>query len=287
MRTCANSNRFTRDIKVDKRASWFVEIMKFEFLSAKYFCLGIVAIICLTIILSFAPLPFMSYRLEQDGFLLLSDKPIPASTCIILSRTRDVIARSELYRGDMKFRVYLCNKSWLYLFTSCFSRKSKGVHIATTGQIALDMNIITGKNDFVHCLSHEAVHSMTRSHLGWRAIFLPTWVGEGYAEYVANGSWSTREAQSEIQSIKAGVTDDESYRRYRMLVSYAIDVWKIPLDDLYRRAPATKDIMFAMQYQRMAWLMSNIVGNREEYNRFQSPTKKGIVTSISFRYDGE
>ena len=246
-----------------------------EYLAGALTGLGIIST------LSCTPSLFMSHSFEQSGIQLLSDGRLPGNPSEIVCRTYERIAASGLYRPDTKFKIYLCNSHWIYLLASSFSMNSKGIHVTTTGRIMIDMKNINGKDDLVRCIAHEITHDMVQNRLGWRVFMTPKWVSEGYAEYVAKRNWSSWEARRELLQLRSVDADAEDYGRYRLLVTYALDVWKVPLDDLLRKPPAMRELLFAMRAQTMAWLFGNIVGNSNESYRNPGPfNSRKTVTGI-------
>lgn len=212
-------------------------------------------------VLSLTPSLFMKHSFESEGIRLLSDRALPDNSAEIISRAQKRIAASELYRPDMKFKVYLCSQHWKYLLASQFRFDTKGIYIPFTGRILLDKQSIAGEKDLVRCVAHEVTHAMVHNKLGWRSLVMPKWVSEGYAEYVAKGTWSNLDAEGELVQLQSESVDHDDYGQYRMLVTYALDVWKVPLDDLLRKPPANRELIFAIQSQSMDWLLDSIVGS--------------------------
>lgn len=216
--------------------------------------------------LSYTPSLFMNHSFEQSGIQLLSDSRLPENSSEIVSRTRERIAVSELYRSDTKFKIYLCNSHWLYLLASSFSLNSKGILVTTTGRIMIDMKSFYGKEDLVRCMAHEITHDMVRNHIGWRLVTTPNWVSEGYAEYVAQRSWSYCDVKDKLVRFRTGNIDPDDYGLYWLLVSYAIDVMNIPLDDLLRKPFKTLEMIAVIQTQSVPTLLDNLTGNHNDDN---------------------
>ncbi len=217
--------------------------------------------VCSMSVLSLTPSLFMKHSYEGESIQLLSDRVLADNSAEIISRAQKKIAVSELYRPDMKFKVYLCSQHWKYLLASRFSINSKGIYIPFTDRIILDMQCIAGNKDLVRCVAHEVTHAMVRNKLGWRSLVMPKWVSEGYAEYVAKGTWSNLDAESKLFQLRSETVDHDDYGQYRMLVTYALDAWRVPLDDLLRKPPATRKLIFAIQSQSMDRLLDSIVGS--------------------------
>ena len=281
MNSYTYSYRTTRVEKKSRHIAQIRALADFALCMAKSYCFWVVAILCITSALSCTPSLFMRYSFEQRGFQLLSDRALPYNSVEVVGMTREIVSESGLYRPDMKFKVYLCSRRWVYLLATCFSRDSKGAHVTATGRILINMKSIYGKNDLVRCIAHEVTHDMVRSHIGWRAFTIPTWVSEGYAEYVARRNWSRWEANKELLQLRSVAADTDNYGRYRLLVTYALDVWKVSLDDLFRKPPAMKELLFAMRTQTMVWLLGSIVGNSNEGYKYPGPpNNRRAVTGI-------
>lgn len=225
---------------------------------AKPLCIGALAGVFSMSVLSFTPSLSMMHSFESEGIQLLSDRVLADNSAEIIRQAQKRIAASVLYRPDMKFKVYLCSQHWKYLLASSFSINSKGIYIPYTDRIILDMQGVAGKKDLVRCVAHEVTHAMVHNKLGWRSLVMPKWVSEGYAEYVAKGTWSNSDAENEILQLQSGTDDPDDYGQYRLLVTYALDAWNVPLDDLLRKPPTTRELTSAIKSQSVEWLVGNI-----------------------------
>lgn len=246
----------------------------------KYYLCGMILCFCMMMLLSLTPSLFMDHSLEQGGIRLLSDRALSENTAEIIGKIHEAVAASELYRPDMKFKIYLCNNHWLYLLASNLNMHTMGTYQLSTGRILINMQSILSKNSLEQCIAHEITHAMVRDHLGWRTITLPKWVSEGYAEYVAYRYWTKRDAMRELGKIKAGETNSDKYAHYRLLVTYALDEWKVPLDTLFSKPPKTKDLIFAMQSQSIDRLILNIVRN-DNNNYLKIRSYNRLISNIS------
>jgi len=209
-------------------------------------------------VLSLTPSLFMQHSFERNGIQLLSDRALADNSAEIISQAQKRIAASELYRPDMKFKVYLCSQHWKYLLASRFSLNSKGIYIPFTDRIILDMQGIAGKKDLVQCVAHEVTHAMVRNQFGLRSLVMPEWVSEGYAEYIAKGKWSSREAVRELLQLQSGRADPDDYGQSWLLVTYALNSRRIPLDKLFLKPPATEVLALEIQTQSLDWLINDI-----------------------------
>lgn len=256
----------------DYRRARISELVNFSLRWFRCHCSGYLSgallSLCIISVFSFTPSLFMKHSYEQNGVKLLSDVKLLDNSYKVLGAVNERIAASELYRPDMKFKVYLCNKRWVYFLASSFSLSSKGVYVTTTGRIAIDMTRIKGKNDLVHCITHEITHDMVQKHLGWRVLTTPKWVSEGYAEYVAQRSWSYCDVKENLAQIRTGNIDPDDYGLYWLLVSYALDVNNMPLVELFRKPFATAEIISAMQTQSVASLLDSLI--EKNYDGYRS-----------------
>ena len=225
-------------------------------------CIGALAGIPLASALSYTPSLFVKHTLAREGIQLLSDRAISDNAAEVLAKAQKRLVASELYRPGMKFKVYLCNNHWLYLLASSFRWNSMGAHVSTTGRMMIDLKSLSSNESFVRSVAHEITHSMIRQHVGWRVMMLPKWVTEGYAEYVAHGAWSTRDARSELLQMQSESDDHEDYGQYRLMVTYALKVKGIPLQSLLFNPPAAREVVHDIQTQPMDRLMDSILGNQ-------------------------
>ena len=272
-----------KSVSKDVLADWICFILQSCIYTTLLILIGVWTVLSVSALFSLAPSLFLSNHLEQDGLVVQSDKPLPPETATVLHEARNVIAESELHQNGMKFRIYFCNSRWLYLVASCFRSNSQGIHVYTTDRIAIDMRKIHGNADLIHCIAHEATHSMIGNRLGWRIFNTPTWVKEGYAEYVSRRNLAPLHAVIELRDLKKGVVRADDYGRYWLLVSYALDVWKINIDEFLGCPPTVKELEFTLKSKNTAWVIAQLTGRPDSGCRHRKQSKNRIVTSIAQR----
>lgn len=145
------------------------------------------------------PQILFAHSVSERGITLYSTRPIPASAAARLAKARDRIDRSELAVPGRRERVFLCNSPWLYRLFAPLSGGAFAVSVTLTdhvfvaaadvdADVAYSRAVDYGSRSFSGLVAHEATHGLIRRRLGlWRASRLPTWVVEGYCDYVAGG----------------------------------------------------------------------------------------------------
>lgn len=206
---------------------------------------------------------FFPYRLVNGEMKIYSDSPIPEIYGSLAVYAKAVLARSPLYNDQMPLRIYICDKKWKYSFFGSADKETSGIFKADSGNIFISRHqlldlfkfgkdkIIFNDHPTVNLLElkevmiHEATHAVVFNALGksGRAL-LPKWISEGYAEYMAKTKMTDLGYEVNIRLLnKMGPEKSaQSYRRYHLLVSYALDVKKIPLKQLLDNPPEQSDL---------------------------------------------
>jgi hypothetical protein len=142
------------------------------------------------------PEPLFAHRIEEGPFLVYSRRSL--SRHLIAPHLREAerrLARSEIHQRGARHRVFVTGSSALYhLLNGPYYRSiARNVDI---GNAILLRELDDRAGRVVHfdgrsapieeILAHEATHSFIQRRLGLvRALRLPFWKKEGYAQYVA------------------------------------------------------------------------------------------------------
>ncbi len=97
-----------------------------------------------------------------------------------------------------------------------------------------------------HFVAHEIAHLLTGQTIGEeRFRNLPTWIKEGYAEYVGStGTFSYPDTVKAFQNGDAKMNTPPSvpYLRYNLLVAYLLEKQKWSPQELFERTPSQAEV---------------------------------------------
>lgn len=152
------------------------------------------------LLLQFFPYFLFPHSLKQNDIILHSRTPFPRETEQVLDSVFFAISKSELYRPGRAFRVFTCNSRALYTLLAPTRRHTTATCNPFTKHIFIARGYLrrnvsrsfrkTRLQRRFHCaVAHEIGHMMIRNRLGlYGYLRLPTWVNEGYCEYISGES---------------------------------------------------------------------------------------------------
>lgn len=86
---------------------------------------------------------------------------------------------------------------------------------------------VDGERTLTYFIAHEVTHALLAKHLGRLGYLrLPTWINEGYADYLAKAG--AFDYERELRQYRQGASDldpakSRLYNRYHLAVSYWLD----------------------------------------------------------------
>lgn len=112
----------------------------------------------------------------------------------VAARAASLVARSPLAQRDETRHVFLTDGGWRWTWLAATARGSFGLTrplveavIINRSDVAAD-TVDGGRRTLSGVLAHETCHGMSRRHVGLAILFKPTWLTEGYCDYVAQES---------------------------------------------------------------------------------------------------
>ncbi|MDB2496908.1 hypothetical protein N9X25_07150 [Verrucomicrobiales bacterium] len=211
----------------------------------------------------FFPEPLFGHQLEHEGITLHSTQTIPSERGkALLSQIRSEIRASEIHDEKQAFQIFLCNSKALYTFFAPLSRSSFGItNLFSNIMIAnvnLDTNTATAfrsennKRSFVGVSTHEIGHEMIKNEFGLiSAHKAPTWLNEGYCEYISGESSFPEEKGLEMISKGESVENSSfKYFEYRRMVEFCLEKRGSTIKELFSDPPSEQDI----KEQTRRWL---------------------------------
>ena len=194
----------------------------------------LVVIVLLYVGLQAFPQVLFPYSYSTQGVTLYARFPFPSETTNRISAIVKLVDRSELVVAGLSERIFVCNQPWLFRL---FSPMSAG---AFAYSLLVTNNVFVANADLVHNVArsaapdfntrsfsavaaHEITHGLIRHRVGFFHS-LPTWVVEGYCDYVAHES-SFPEAKG-LYLLATGKQDPSGsfqYFIYRQMIRYLIE----------------------------------------------------------------
>ena len=231
---------------------YLVKVLKFIFKHSIYTpkkpiknILNWLAILYIIIILY--PYPFFGEQYSVNNIKIYSTKEIDEQNLVIILSTVDsLLSNSRIYDPSKKHKLFMCNNKTLYMiFSPIGFRKSFGVYNPLTHHMYFpeadfSNNTVINYNpnskragNLARVITHEIMHYHFAIYIGkLRNLFFKWWKKEGYCDYEAkNSSFDLDEAFQLIRdSIKTSKESSFRYFKYRLYVTYLLDVKGIALD---------------------------------------------------------
>jgi hypothetical protein len=140
------------------------------------------------------------YSAEIGHVLVYSEQPIPPQMRSVLARSDALVARSPLAEPGLERRLFLTDGGWRWDLLALTSRGAFALRrpyrdaiVVNASDIAADRvengAPVGGARSLSGVIAHETSHILVAHRIGeWRALMLPGWKSEGYADYVARES---------------------------------------------------------------------------------------------------
>ena len=194
------------------------------------------------------PQVVFGHSITADGVTVYARSPLPAATSERISEAMALVAKSELAVPGRSERVFICNQRWLYTILGPTSFRAFAFSMPITGNIFVadadvERNVARSRSSayntrsFSSVLAHEITHGLIRRRLGtFRSVRLPSWLAEGYCDYVAQES-SFPEAEG-VRLLTSGEDDPSRSFDYfvgRQMVTHLIDREHLSFDAVATR----------------------------------------------------
>jgi hypothetical protein len=206
----------------------------------------IIALIVLTVGLGIGvllnwPQLLFGHHIVQGTLELWSDRPFMiASGREILKDVEQRLKKSPLTAGNETRRIFVVNSDWRrrLLFLNRPDAGGLNYFPITSNVFVRPAEIETGRvigpsgeyakppRTLAYYAAHEIAHSLIGEKIGvWRHLFMPAWLNEGLADYIALPGINDREKmvfllKSDDQSMDPAASGQ--YRRYRLMVTLAL-----------------------------------------------------------------
>ena len=195
----------------------------------------------LLLLLSY-PQPLFPWSVHVNNLALYSDQAFSSEDGKqVLELAQVKLARSPLYSPRDSYAVFVCNSDWRRM-TFCFADIKAGAlsyyplssNVFLSGAVIKENRLISpsGRSDILsrtldHFIVHEITHVLTGKSIGgWRLYYLPTWIKEGYAEYIARGGAFNYDKAAQaflVGSPDMDVPPSVPYLRYTLIITYLLE----------------------------------------------------------------
>lgn len=203
-------------------------------------------------------------KFEYKQCSLYSDRPIEKNITNIIDNALSRIAKSELYDSTIHFDIYLCNDLWRFQIFTQWNKNAGAVtqyHLnnaiyirpcdITNNKIIPPKEWYFADNPFsfadrplVYYFAHEMTHKLQSNYTGRLNFSNPTWLTEGYADYIGKGGNFDFNENLKLLHKKAPELDPTKglYRYYHLKIAYLLDSNKQTIKQLYKTTPNEKEL---------------------------------------------
>jgi hypothetical protein len=140
------------------------------------------------------------YSADFGATRVYSERPIPPDMARVLARADALVAQSPLARPGMARTIFLTDGGWRWSLLALNTRRAFALRrpfrdaiIVNASDVAADLvtvpAAIGGTRSLSGVIAHETTHILVSRRYGeLRAMMLPAWKSEGYADHVAQAS---------------------------------------------------------------------------------------------------
>ena len=211
-------------------------------------------------LLLYPPTLLFAHEVQYQAFTIHSDRPIDDNIQNIIDDVTVRISKSELYDENIKFNLFISNDLWKF---NLFSMNQPQAGAVTYG--ALNGNVFfrpcdIAKNEIVpppswkfsrtdrplsYFIAHEATHVLEANYSKKSYLSSPTWLIEGYADYIGKGGDFDFDENVMLYKANAPELDPQQglYRRYHLAVAHLMDTQHLSFRELATDTPDEQQIL--------------------------------------------
>lgn len=212
--------------------------------------LGILLIGAVYVLTLCYPQPFFPNKLTVGFVTVYSDEPIPVDAMTtILETAEERLRKSVLYRPGVHQTIFIANNPWRWRYFSNINYMVGGLdyvmfnHTIFLRKVDIPSNRLYGPSGKVsggertldYYMTHEMTHALEFQSMPWYRYPIQTnWVLEGYCEYIGHGSQPYETALDTYLHVPEN-KGEKYYTRVRTMVTYLLEVEKLPIADLWSK----------------------------------------------------
>tara|TARA_R110002072_G_scaffold80930_1_gene185554 strand:+ start:239 stop:934 length:696 start_codon:yes stop_codon:yes gene_type:complete len=194
-------------------------------------------------------------KAEHGRFRVHSDSVPALELQEVLERASARLETSPIDNPTILQRVYLCQPNWKRHLLApgssdalALNRRLLATIVVNGGDVEKDTIRSSGSPDLERSLSgvlaHEATHTLIREHLGLvKSLRLPSWVNEGYCDYVAGEStFPLARARAMIREGESDPSNLFFYARAHLLVQHLLEHEGWSVSDLFERRISADEV---------------------------------------------
>ncbi|MEA5597138.1 hypothetical protein [Rivularia sp. UHCC 0363] len=193
------------------------------------------------------PQVLFPYSLSVQGVTLYSRSPLSPEAPQRIAEMMQLIQRSELAVPGRSERIFICNHPWLFRLLSPISGGAFAYSLPVTDNVFVANADLTNNvahsaapnfntRSFSAVAAHEITHGLIRRRVGLLNN-LPTWIIEGYCDYVAHeSSFPETEGLRLLTAGKQHPSGSFRYFVFRQMVSYLIEDRHFSFQQILERA---------------------------------------------------
>lgn len=218
---------------------------------------GLLTLVFLHILLVVFPQPLLRHRVDHATFTVYSPEKLPPEIHSVLDRTRALLASSTLDEPDLAYKVHLLNSYRRMRFLLL-----RNVHF---GAVLGNGNIYITDGDAVHdvarckklgpgderrrslsgAIAHEATHRLMRRRVGFFGDRrLPTWVKEGYCDFIAReNAIDPATGFAVFDGRTHGRVRGYAYFEYRLVMDYLLTEKGTTIEQILEQPPDYREVL--------------------------------------------
>lgn len=191
--------------------------------------------------LLYHPEPAFPFVVTDRNLILRADRPFAREDgAALLRKVHGKLCESPFFRQDARYQICICQTAWRRrLFFSCQSQAGglcypgsftvflSGADLDENRLLAPSGRLVMDERTLDYFMAHELTHSMVDDSIGTiDFLMLPTWIKEGYADYIGRGGVFCRPGARQAYLTDASEMTTPArapYLRYNFLVSYVLD----------------------------------------------------------------
>ena len=193
------------------------------------------------------PQPFFKHKLTVGFVTVYSDETIPITEMTtILQTAEDRLQKSVLFKPGVHQTIFIANNPWRWRYFTNINYMDGGldyvmfnhtiflrkVDVQSNRLYGPSGNVSGGERTLDYYMTHEMTHALEFQSMPWYQYPIQTnWALEGYCEYIGHGSQSYETALNTYLHVPEN-TGEKYYTRARTMVTYLLEVKKLPIAEL-------------------------------------------------------
>lgn len=204
------------------------------------------------------------HKIDYNNCTIYSDNKIDDNIKSIIDDAINRISKSDLYDRNIHFNIFICNKLWRFsIFTQGNMYAGAVTHYHLTcniffrpcdipnNKIIPPVSWSTDKNPFgfsdrplSYYFAHEMTHKLEANYTGAFDFGQPTWLTEGYADYI--GKYGNFDFNENLKLLHNNAPELDPklglYRYYHLKVAYLLDKKGLTIMEVYKNTPDEKTL---------------------------------------------